>query len=138
VILENVGKSPANQINTSAIVEILLNDESPTLYSVEHEGPKNGNYIGIMFPSTPANVTTAELIGIDKVGQPYHRTVTEAEAENLRTGKAYIAVFGMVGYQDIFKGRHWTKYCYFHGYGQPERQIKAGQCANFNEVDAKY
>ena len=39
------------------------------------------------------------------------RVLTQADAEEVRSGKAYIMVLGRIEYLDVYSSSHWIDYC---------------------------
>ena len=58
---------------------------------------------------------------------------TSPKITAIADGKSYVAIYGIITYDDVFGDHHWTKFCswpaingVFHTY----------QCTQFNSVDA--
>ncbi|AXC16244.1 hypothetical protein ACPOL_7044 (plasmid) [Acidisarcina polymorpha] len=70
---------------------------------------------------------------LDKVNYK-NRFLSPKELEDLRAGRSYLAVFGIVQYFDQF-GPHWYRFCAWHGYNQTVPvEFAAINCVNWNQV----
>jgi len=132
----NTGKTPARNIDASIFVNILNDAEDPPLANVESLVEHNGttaygvNKIsaGIVFPNRDFGHS---VIVLDEHGGP--QNATEREVEALRNGTAYVAVYGIVTYDDVFKIHHWTRFCTWVALSGSPRALR---CTQYNSVDS--
>jgi hypothetical protein len=64
--------------------------------------------------------------------------VTSTEEMELIQGHAWVAVHGIVTYQDIFSVNHWTKFCYEYNFAPFATKLSSLSCADYNDVDGEY
>ncbi len=124
----NVGKTAAKNVDMKFFIDIVDADKEPPLSRVDSSRGFPFGHIttGIVFPSQdfkqtvirPGNGAAAQL-------------ATGDEVRAMEEGKAYLAVYGIISYDDIFQIHRWTKFCTFLGDGQ----FRAQDCATYNAVD---
>lgn len=126
----NSGKTPATNVSMSIYLDIVDASREPALETVDQNLPHAHAHVtsGIIFPNADFKAPTYRL---DDSASPL--PATQAEVTAIAQGKAYMAVYGIITYDDVFGAHHWTKFCTwpatngsFHTY----------RCTQFNSVDA--
>ena len=133
----NVGKGAARNLRGVIFVECVNSTKEPHLEMVESRKqlPRNIFVAGIMVPNAPAETTADRERWKDvkaKTVEP--DPLTEPEFAALMSGKAYIATYGMIWYQDLF-GNHWTKFCDWRTFANIPAQYQANKCTRYNDTD---
>jgi hypothetical protein len=111
-------------------VDIVDASQEPPLDHVEDAGagsPYPFGLIGIIFPNTDFKQPVVRPM---KGGAPL--VATDSEVRAVREGKAYLAVYGVITYDDVFNTHHWTRFCNWialNGTFQTRR------CTDYNNVD---
>lgn len=126
----NVGKTPARNMDMKIFVDIGDALQEPPLDHVDGGtiSPHGHATAGIIFPNSEFKQSVVRL-GDD--GSPL--VATDKEVVAIRDGKAYLAVYGVVTYDDVFNTHHWTKFCsWIAGNGK----FEARQCTQYNSVDS--
>ena len=124
----NLGKSPAIQCYTRAVTEIVRSNKSPSFTIKDRNVIRVDNVM--MFPGD-VNTSHIPMEREERASEGFH-VYTSEEASDLISGRAYLAVFGYVGYSDQF-GKHWTRFCDWHAYG-PGDAFEARHCTLWNGV----
>jgi hypothetical protein len=121
--LVNIGKTPGRNGRTAFNVEILRYDEEPHIECLVTgcKGVKTAT-LPIFFPNERDTYPTWS-----------QNIATEEDAANWTTGDTYIAVYGIVSYDDVFGTQRWTKFCYW-GAHVMNKNYKASKCTLYNEV----
>lgn len=122
IAFKNTGKTPALDV-ASRHVEPVERDHTPTFFY-----SRQIRY-GLLSPGGECHVSYVEPQGIIREGP---RTFTRDLIERLDNASLRIYVDGCVFYQDIFKQRHWTTYCYFLA---DTKSGTFGACADHNDAD---
>jgi hypothetical protein len=73
--------------------------------------PHYSSNTGLFFPKSSAPQAAPRL---GDNGEPLPLTAQEY-SDVMDSGKSYVAVYGIVRYDDIFGIHHWTKFCKFFG-----------------------
>jgi hypothetical protein len=64
--------------------------------------------------------------------------LTKDQADDLRNGRAYIAVYGRGTYWDMFGKQHWFHECgwksYYAYFGGTGGEYEASECVNYNDI----
>jgi hypothetical protein len=145
----NTGKTPALNIRSRIVVQILRSDREMPVSDPQQElafpgmpAARNSyqvtdtgvNHIdsGITFPNDSIQAFVY-LIGKSAKGEPVPDVVTEPEIAAMEHNLSYIAVWGQAWYEDIFGKTHWTKFCSSVAPSGP--QTRSPKCAHFNDVD---
>lgn len=110
----NTGKSVAKNIEVYSYLQVLNAGEDPQLEWANGEDKDNSkgfpaayrSFTGLFFPS---DTQILSVVRLTKDGS--YQLVTKDESDGLDQKQKYIAVFGVVFYDDVFKVRHWTKFC---------------------------
>jgi hypothetical protein len=124
--ISNSGKTVALQNNLTVFVEVLSPSESPNL---RHVGQQHAigfhSFTGAFFPNEVQDFQVPRLNPDDGTSE----LTTDAEAADQTK---YIAVYGIVEYDDVFGKHHWTKFCHPINLSSP---YNAADCVNYNDVD---
>jgi hypothetical protein len=117
VELVNAGHSPA--LDVSGIFRCEVLDRLPI-----------DDYI---FPPTPKDqVASKNIVGPDVTfANNSGVLLSEPQFEAVAQGKQFLAVYGEITYDDIFKSPHKTRYCYFYDYITE----KMAFCPHFNSTN---
>lgn len=119
----NTGKTPAKKVAGTASVQKVANNKSPKL-----EGLLIRTVFSALIPpggELPLSVTSQDDKSVINL--------TKTDIEDLRSGKAYIAVLGKLWYEDIYDTPHWIKYCLWKDFSPGT--YSAAECVNSNETD---
>jgi len=128
--IENTGKTPAVPVVGDPYVEIVPNGNSPHFdASVMH---RQHTY-GMLAPNGSTEVLVSRLNNA-VAPKSEDLPLTNAEYADLDNGNAWIAVYGKVGYRDVFGTKHWTAFC-FWSHVKRVGDYSAASCARYNEVD---
>jgi hypothetical protein len=130
--ITNTGKSPARKFAMKIFIDIIDASQEPPLDRVEDSSsyPNGGSITaGIIFPNADFK---QPITRVAKGGTPVTATIDEVNA--IKTGGAYLAVYGIINYDDIFNAHHWTKFCTWIA-GSRSGSFHAQQCAQYNNVD---
>lgn len=119
----NTGKTPAKKVAGTASLQKVASDKSPKV---------EGLIIDTVFSSLipPGSDLVVSVTGRDGKSPV---NFTKTDLEELRSGKAYIAVIGKFGFVDIYDTPHWIKFCLWKDYGPGT--YSAAECVNHNETD---
>lgn len=116
----NTGKTPARKVTFSFTIEDVKPNQLPTF--IYDDSSKKGE-MGALFPNAPQKV---------RVETP--TTLTATDYEDLATGKAYVALYGVINYYDIFGVQHWNKFCTWIPLGGDGAYLSR-TCVDYNDVD---
>ncbi len=120
----NTGKTPAKKISGIASLQIVASNKSPN----QKEGIlKDTTFSGLLFPGDEL------LFNLKSRDDKSDLALSKTDLEDLRSGKAYIAVLGKIGYEDIYDTPHWIKFCLWKDFASGT--YSAAECVNFNETD---
>jgi uncharacterized repeat protein (TIGR01451 family) len=100
--IENIGKTPATNIVVKIFVDVVDSSQEPPLDRVD--GAKIGSLYpfgliqsGIIFPNTDFKQL---VVRPQKGGGPL--VATDSEVSAVRNSQAYVAVYGIITYEDVF------------------------------------
>ena len=93
--ITNTGKTPAMRIGQKYAVQKILADGSPNIVS----GPAVTEFVGMLTPNTPHEITVARQKDIPDLSEPL--LLTKTDIDDFKSGKAYFAVVASVDYVDI-------------------------------------
>ncbi|MCU1243714.1 MAG: hypothetical protein JWO71_4440 [Candidatus Acidoferrum typicum] len=132
VTISNTGKSPAKNISGKFVMEKVPNGQSPSLrYDVQGRRVT----VGSMWQGTSLPRVEASIFRINPTSKQYEvRPLSTAENEEILKGKAYLATYARVEYDDVFGIHHWTTACAFSTEDTPG-VYKAEACTSYNGVD---
>jgi hypothetical protein len=129
--VRNMGKTSAKNIDMSIFVDILDALQEVPLGRISNptDDPHGHISAGIVFPNEDfKHVVTRP----GKDGQPL--PLTDLEATAMNNGKAYLAIYGIVTYDDVFKVHHFTKFCDYRG-TVGASTLKVQSCVAYNDAD---
>ncbi len=136
----NVGKTPAINVEIVALVDIIAKGADPPLPPHGWRNPqKRDNLVGAaiihsgtIFPASGVGqtITRFEI----RNGAIVKKVLSVPEANEIAQGRAYLAIFGIARYSDVFGYPHWTRFC--KGSFANGEEANSTSCANFNAVDA--
>jgi uncharacterized repeat protein (TIGR01451 family) len=127
--IKNTGKTPARNMIAKIFLDIIDSDQEPPLSRVADATYERGIITaGILFPDSDIK---QPIIRPTQDGKA--RLTTDSEVKALQEGKAYIAIYGIITYDDVFGVHHWTKFCKWQGV--PNSTYHASQCTAYNSVD---
>ena len=132
----NIGKTPARNIVVKIFVDIVDSSQNPPLdhveavQAVEVGSPYAVGRIraGIVFPNTSLKQVVVRPMN----GSSAPMVATDDEVSAIKYGRAYLAVYGIITYDDVFNTHHWTTFCDWESLGGT---FNAAQCAKYNNVD---
>ena len=127
--ISNIGKTAARNIDAKIFYAITYaNQEPPLDHVMQFSKYAHNNLIsGIVFPGG-----VLKQIGERPGNEGHSMPATDAEVEAIKEGKGYLAVFGIVDYDDVFDVHHWTKFCIWIS---KTGTFQTRECAEFNKVD---
>ncbi len=134
ISITNTGKTPATDIVGHFYVEVVPNGESPHF---EAQIIHSVMISGVALPNAPQVITATRRrykVG-GKPDEAEDDPITETEKAALDNGKSWIAVHGIVWYDDVFKDRHWIKFCYWGDLKPGDYSSKS--CVAYSSVDYK-
>jgi hypothetical protein len=130
--IANVGKTPAKHMVVKVFVDVIDSSQDPPLDRVGTA--KTGSAFpfalveaGVVFPNGDFSQSVMRVV---RGGAPLVATLDEARA--LRDGRAYLAVYGIITYDDVFNAPHWTKFCHWVA---GDGSFHARGCTEYNGVD---
>jgi uncharacterized repeat protein (TIGR01451 family) len=126
----NIGKTPARNIIMKIYVDIVDASREPPLDRAENGGssyPHGLLTAGIIFPNADFKQPVARPA---KDGSLL--LATESEVSAIKDARAYLAVYGVITYDDVFNAHHWTKFCSWQSAGGT---FHTYQCTQYNNVD---
>jgi hypothetical protein len=124
LVLTNIGKSPAMNIEIRSSSEIAYNEVGPTFgYEVTAFSAA-----GMSFPNRPWEFPGGAYLNLD-----------ESLQRKFFGGRAFLATYGTVTFNDIFGITHWAKFCVWEiaGTVEPQNFKGAKACSDYNSVDSK-
>ncbi len=129
--VKNVGKTPASNVEMKVFVDILNASTEVPLDHVEDGNayPYGSITSGIIFPNgdfkqlimRPAKDGTALV-------------ATSEEVNGITNGTVYLAVYGVITYDDVFHVHHWTRFC---NWISDKGTFATRGCTQYNTVDDK-
>jgi hypothetical protein len=122
----NIGKSPITRFDGDGVAQVRLVDAPPSLTL---KVPYRTIYSNVIAPNEPLEWR------IDFGDLRDHRSLplTQEEIEGLKQGKLYLAVYGMVEYDDQF-GPHWYRFCSYTTYPKATIAVRGGECVQHNSI----
>lgn len=125
--VKNIGKTAASNVRMKIFVDIIDASHEVPLNRVNDESyPRNNITSGIIFPGSDFRDFVVR-VGENGTVLP----ATSAEVSEIKNGKAYWAVYGLVTYDDLFRGHHWTKFCMW---GAESGTFFTRTCTEYNSV----
>jgi hypothetical protein len=142
--LQNVGRTPAMRISGLIKMESIPQDKTPTfLYKqkIVKGEPTVGDFnLATMLPNAQANLRIPAAMGVENGKQVGEIVLDQPNAEALAAGTVKLYLHGEINYCDIFKVRHWIKFCFVYE-PNPMQQIANPDgssfiaCRQHNETD---
>jgi hypothetical protein len=130
----NSGKTPAKNITVHIFVLILPASQGPPLEWVDHtaEHPHELLESGILFPNSAARPLMSRV-----ANNGIAIFATDDEAKAIKEGASYVAAFGVIRYDDVFKVSHTTRFCDWDTAkpGIDSAKFDTRKCAQFNDGD---
>ena len=138
VILRNNGHTPATNIYGQGVVDIISVGEGPRF--VYKGRPRAIFKAGTMYPDSPLSFafnTSKFKVGTSDIESNVEPLPLSAKAvQDINEGTAYIAVYGIITYQDIFGVEHFTRFCAFNSPKiSAAIEESAKSCAEYNKID---
>lgn len=133
VKITNTGKTPARNVELRLAVEVVPASDAPDFHCVERSScPDDINLWGILFPSE-----TDAMFGRRWTWKGLAPVATDTDASAWQQEKVYLAIYGMVVYDDVYKVHHWTRFCYWQNYPDngEHTHFHAKDCTEYNSVD---
>jgi hypothetical protein len=130
----NTGKTPAKDVKLMLAAEVVGFGNEPNFRCVEQATCSDEvNLWGIIFPSQANEISGRRwtLTGPAPVD-------TDADAAAWQEEAAYVAVYGMIDYVDVYKIHHWTKFCFWRNSpaNGAHTHFNAKDCTEYNSVDS--
>jgi uncharacterized repeat protein (TIGR01451 family) len=125
----NTGKTPAKNIILKVFVDIIDANQEPPLDHVDATSgyPHSRITSAIVFPNSDFKET---VFRPSDNSSP--RLATDDEVKAVREGRAYLAVYGIITYDDVFRIHRWTRFCEWIATGG---HFQASGCTRYNAVD---
>jgi hypothetical protein len=127
--ISNIGKTPAENVEVALFVGIIDAASEPPLERVDENVTHASITTGNIFPWDGIQHDIPRRSSGDSPPEP----VTGEELDALRSGKAYIAIYGIATYEDVFGTHRWTRFCGWEPLAKGNFQAK--QCVEYNTVD---
>jgi len=129
--VRNTGKSPAKNVEGKFYDEVVPNG-GPQPHFDPSDTAADRFFTGVLMPNAsldvhPIRLKTAQNGAIVPV------PLSEAEKNSLAVQQAWVAIYGRIDFEDIFKTKHWVKFCfpYFPG---PDLYTYMS-CTRYNKMD---
>lgn len=135
IAIVNTGKTPATNIATVVVVEKDINGSWPDFI---YEGrPASHETTGSAFPNVNESPFRAQLLqGIPNSTGVEPRLLSPSEYQDIVDGNAYIVIYAMTTYTDVFGTQHWTRFCNFATAPTTKSfNLTAKPCTDYNNVD---
>lgn len=128
--LSNTGKTPSKPVRVEASAVILNADVPVPIEQLDDPNQVFGadTQFGGLFPN---DNTAPSVVYRQNRGQAL--PMTQLEIDTLRRGDQYVAVYGIIRYDDVFGHSHWTKFCNWYSWGI--QKYNAWTCSQINGVD---
>jgi hypothetical protein len=128
MILSNSGKTPALNIVGHLYIEVIPNNEISKPH-FENESEHIKLVTGVLMPNDPRDCPIHRIK--NNVDVPF----TSDEATSIVAGHSWIAVHGIIWYDDVNGTRRWTRFCVWHS-AKPG-DYNASSCTAYNSVGDK-
>jgi len=135
---ENFGKTAATQIVAAYSVQFMKANQLVPLACVEYATDGcagSGAIVGTLMP------TESSSVGVRwQTKSNVEHIVTDEEAQAWNSGTAYVAVFGIIFYNDVFANtQHFVRFCsWISKAGTEHMTFSASDCTRYNSVDGEY
>jgi hypothetical protein len=126
VRMENTGKTPGKQIKAEYVVLVLKSTDPITFDYVD---PRHSNdFVGIL---APKEFSLSPVVEFDSELNVV--SFTKNQAEDLMSGRSYLAVYGRGKYFDAFRDPHWFHFCKWKSYFKGA-SYNARSCVAYNDT----
>jgi hypothetical protein len=130
--VSNTGKTAAKNLDVKLFAGIIDADKEPPLDRVEDTHPTAFTHI-VTGTLSPSDGIQHDIPRFFKDGN-HPEPLSAEEFKALEEGRAYIAVYGIATYDDIFGTHRWTKFCGW--IPTVKGAFEAKECTKFNDVDS--
>jgi hypothetical protein len=135
--LINKGKTPAKHVFGQVVVEKISKGQIPNF--IYKGQPRAEPDSGILVPNFPAQLGYQSLRfktkGRDVPSNMEPLLMSKTDVADIREGRAYVAIHGIISYYDIFGIPRWTKFCTYNS-GNPQLvQDFIKPCTDHNDTD---
>jgi hypothetical protein len=122
----NTGKTPAKRAGYR--FKIVMPDSDQEV-RFDYSGIITSGFNGLMPPNATADIQV-QMMGAD------HRPLllTKEEADDLISGRRYVAIFGQGEFEDVFGNIHWWHYCRWTSYYSGSTTVAADSCTAYNNA----
>ena len=132
ITLNNTGKTPASKMSTNVVIAVVQNGSAPTFkYDFV---PRTTDSAGALFPDSSLKFD-AYLLHESNAGQVETRYLSAPEYAELTGGTAYVAIYGLSLYDDVYNVRRWTRFCVFAALTPGRVNVTAKACTDYNAAD---
>lgn len=131
LVVENIGKSVAREVNAFVTVEMLPTDRAPVLNSGKSAGISGTT--GVLYPGEQLPIDTTMYVTNDAGSEIKTAVLSDEDVQRWQQGRAYFVVRGETTFLDIFGKKHWTHFCTFFMGSAPG--VPAASCTAYNGVD---
>lgn len=129
----NIGKTPAKKVTGRYYLEVVKNGEAPD-FDYTKKRPLDKMYSGDLSPNDNADIVAMRYK--DKPGSKIDTLVyplDELEYRAIMDGSYYIAVYGIITYDDVFHIHHWKTFCFWFPFTSLD--YSTGACVAHNASD---
>jgi hypothetical protein len=123
--ITNFGKTPARHINGTFFVEVLKTAIPPT-FDTSSVRAATGATVVDLFPGQ-INTPWTERERLEN-GQAVPWLLERTENDDLIEGHSYIAIHGVLNYEDVFHVKHWTEFCVGASYTKTPINMPTYEC----------
>lgn len=131
--ISNSGKTAAKNVYATIFIEVVDSKENPHIRSSKAQAWRFE--AGALFPNAPSDFV-AYRQEPNRTGLEAMSVLTPTENQELRSGQAYLAIFGRATYDDVFKTPHWTRFCFWLPMTATPAYYHSQECSKYNAVDS--
>lgn len=134
VVIANIGKTPARNLNGSVVLDLLDSDQNP---SFDYSGDRPRVYFTnqLIVPGDSTHVG-AHVIKRSSIGSPGGDVLTDNDVKQFSKGALHAVIHGKIYFDDIFSHQHWYSFCeYLEGGGRPAPATGDKICSEQNGTD---
>lgn len=124
----NTGKTPASNMLGYFYVEVVPEGGKPNFESARRRDSLSSGVI-------PPGVTRDVPIMRYKDDPAEAELLSQSEKNDLDNGRAWLAIHGIIWYEDVFHTRHWLRFCEWYGY-KPGADYHSKNCTAYNSIDS--
>jgi hypothetical protein len=136
ITITNVGKTPALHLDSVFWIEVIPNGQEPHFGGAV--GMPNETFTaGAVIPQDPVDFQLTRQKSNPSGGSLEDYALSDAEKKSLELGDAWLAIYGVARYQDVFGSSHWTQVCVWSSYLKAFHIYSARSCSDFNSVDER-